>query len=420
MSQQSWKPVRLNNGTSGGPQGGSTGVFLVDLVIHNAEVKNALQGIVEAHPNLQVKDPNNAAVAQLVILELDEDPSESFSFIETVVQAVEGREVFLTSPRTDSQVLLEALRAGAKEFFPQPIQEPEVEIALDKFVTRCQQGTKETTKKVGHVLCILGGKGGVGTTTVAVNLGLGLHLASPGRSVVVVELNQHGGDLSIFLDVQSNHSLRDIGADLNRLDLALLTRVISKHSSGIKILPSGYDDLSSGRLTPDSVEPILKLLQSMFDHVVVDCGHVLDLPTKKALEMASTIIVLSTLIVPVVHRTKKILDLLRKSGIDGKKFRVVFNRYSSEEQEVLRETEETLKIDSSFVIPNDYATVSDSINNGTPMILSAPRTAIAKVFHDVVKALGFGAQNQKEQANWMGRLRGMMNGRGSSKQAQIS
>ncbi len=420
MSQQSWKPVRLSDGTSGGTKGGSSGQFLVDLVIYNPEVKKSFQGVIDAHPNLRVKDPNDSATAQLVILELDEDPSESFSFIETVVHAVEGQEVFLTSPRTDSQVLLEALRAGAKEFFPQPIQEAEVKVALEKFVTRCQQGTKEQTKKVGNILCLLGGKGGVGTTTVAVNLGLGLHLASPGGSVVVVELNQHGGDLAIFLDVQTNHSLRDIGGDLTRLDLALLTRVLSKHSSGITILPSGYDDLSSGRLPPDSVEPILKLLQSLFDHVVVDCGHVLDLPTKKALEMASTIMVLSTLIVPVVHRTKKILDLLRNSGIDGKKVRVVFNRYSSEEQEVLRETEETLKIDSSFVIPNDYTTASESINNGTPMILSAPRTAIAKVFHDMVKALGFGPQVEKEQANWMGRLRGMMNVRGSSKHAHVS
>lgn len=420
MSQQSWKPVRVNDGSSGGAKGGSAGQFLIDLVIYNPEVKKTFHEVVDAHPNLQVKDSNDPATAQLVILELDEDPSESFSFIETVVQAVDGREVFLTSPRTDSQVLLEALRAGAKEFFPQPIKDTEVKVALDKFVTRCQQGTKEPTKKVGHIHCLLGGKGGVGTTTVAVNLGLGLQVASPGGSVVIVELNQHGGDLAIFLDVQTNHSLRDIGADLNRLDLALLTRVLSKHSSGMKILPSGYDDLSSGRLAPDSVEPVLKLLQSVFDHVIVDCGHVLDLPTKKALEMASTIMVLSTLIVPVVHRTKKILDLLRNSGIDGKKIRVVFNRYSSEEQEVLRETEETLKIDSSFVIPNDYLTASDSINNGTPMVLSAPRTLIAKAFHDLVKLLGFGAHDQKNQANWMGRLRGMMNGQGASKPAQVS
>lgn len=420
MSQQAWKPVRLSDGNPGGGKGGSSNHFLVDLVIYNPDVKKTFQDVVDAHPNLQVKDPNDSAVAQLVILELDEDPSESFSFIETVVQAVEGREVFLTSPRTDSQVLLEALRAGAKEFFPQPIQEPEVKVAFDKFATRCQQATKEHTQKVGNILCLLGGKGGIGTTTVAVNLGLGLHAASSGGSVVLVELNQHGGDLSIFLDVQSNHSLRDLGSDLTRLDLALLTRVLSKHSSGMHILPSGYDDLSSGRISPESVEPILKLLQSLFDHIVVDCGHVLDLPAKKALEMASNIIVLSTLIVPVIHRTKRILDLLRNSGIDGKKVRVVFNRYTSEEQEVLRETEETLKIDSSFVIPNDYATASDSINNGTPMVLSAPRTAITKVFHDMVKALGFGFDDPKEQANWMGRLRGMMNGRGSSKTAQVS
>lgn len=420
MSQEAWKPVRVSNGTPEGTKGASGGQFLVDLVIYNPEVKKVFEGIIEAHSNLRIKAPNDSAVAQLVILELDEDPTESFSFIETVVQAVDGREVFLSSPRTDSKVLLEAIRAGAKEFFPQPIQQSEVEVALDKFVTRCQQNTKEQTQKVGNILCVLGGKGGVGTTSVAVNLGIGLQLASSTGSVVLVELNQNGGDLAIFLDVQSTHSLRDLGSDLTRLDLALLTRVLSKHSSGVHILPSGYDDLSSGRLSPDSVEPIVKLLQSVFDHVVIDCGHVLDLPAKKAIEMASTIMVLSTLVVPVVHRTKKILDLLRNSGIDSKKIRVVFNRFSSEEQEVLRETEETLKIDSSFVIPNDDVTARDSVNNGTPLIESAPRTPIAKVFHDMVMALGFGSQDKKEEGNWMGRLRGMMNGRGASKPAGVS
>ena len=87
---------------------------------------------------------------------------------------------------------------------------------------------------------------------------------------------------------------------------------------------------------------------------------------------------------------------------------------------MLHETEETLKIDSSIVIPNDYVTARDAVNSGMPMIVSAPSTAIAKVFHDMVTALGFGSQDQKEQSNWMGRLRGMMHGRGSSKHAQVS
>lgn len=419
MTQEKWTPVRVSEGGSEKDSNGKDQIILVDLVIYNEEVKEAFRNIVETRPELRIREQDEVAVAQLVILELDEDPSESFSFIETVVQSVEGREVFLTSPRTDSTVLLEALRAGAKEFFPQPIQPQDIETALAKFITRFQLQKRVTPQKVGKILCLLGGKGGVGTTSVAVNLGVALCGGVPGRAVVV-ELNQHGGDLAIFLDVQTNHSLRDVGADLSRLDLSLLKKVLSKHSSGLYMLPSGYDDLTSGRLSPDAVEPILRLLQSQFDYVVIDCGHVLDLTGKKAMEMASTIVLVSTLIVPVVHRTKRILDLLRNSRIDGKKVRVIFNRYSPDEQEVLRETEEALKLESSLLIPNDYPTASSAVNTGTPIVLAAPRTPLARVFFDIIEILGYDLQDKKEQGNWMGRLRGMINVRGTSKPVSVS
>ena len=267
---------------------------------------------------------------------------------------------------------------------------------------------------------LVGGKGGVGTTSFAVNFGLSLQQSSPSKSVVLVELNQHGGDLAIFLDLQSQHSLRDIGSDLSRLDLALLSRVLSKHSSGIHVLPSGYDDLSSGRLPPEGVEPILRLLQSLFDYIVIDCGHFLDLTMKKALEMTSLIMVVSTLIVPVIHRTKRMLDLIRNSGVDGKKVQVIFNRYSAQEIEVLKETESALKLPASWVIPHDYATASSAVNNGLPIVLSAPRTPIAKVFFEIVVALGLNAEEDGNPVNWVGRLRGMMPGRGTQKPVQVS
>jgi len=420
MKQKAWTPIRVSGSGSENMSSAKDQFILVDLVIYNEEVKEVIQTIVEARPELRIKEPDEAGVAQLVILELDEDPSESFSFIETIAQAVEGREVFLTSPRTDSKVLLEALRAGAKEYFPQPIQPSEVETALGKFIIRYQQGAKEQHKKLGKIFCVLGGKGGVGTTSFAVNFGLSLQQSSPSKSVVLVELNQHGGDLAIFLDLQGPHSLRDIGSDLSRLDLALLSRVLSKHSSGIQVLPSGYDDFSSGRLSPEAVEPILRLLQSLFDYIVIDCGHFLDLNMKKALEMTSMILVVSTLIVPVIHRTKRMLDLIRNSGVDGKKVRVIFNRYSAQEIEVLKETESALKLPASWVIPHDYPTASSAVNNGLPIVLSAPRTPIAKVFFEIVVALGLRAEEDADQVNWVGRLRGMMPGRGTQKVVSVS
>ena len=161
MTQSSWKPVRLSADEKESAKADkSSSAVVVDLVIFNEAVKKIFRDILDARPEFRVKDLKETAVPRLVILELDEDPTESFAFIESIVQAVDGREVFLTSPRTDSLVLLEALRAGAKEFFPQPIQTQEVETALTKFLTRSKEPVKEL-KKVGEIYSVFGGKGGL-------------------------------------------------------------------------------------------------------------------------------------------------------------------------------------------------------------------------------------------------------------------
>ena len=107
------------------------------------------------------------------------------------------------------------------------------------------------------------------------------------------------------------------------------------------------------------------------------------LTTKKALELATWIMVTSTLMVPVVHRTKRILELLRGSGFSSNKIRLVINRYVSAEQDVLKETEDILKQKTFWSIPNDYPSSSQSVNSGKPIIEGAPRSPVAKSFKDL-------------------------------------
>jgi pilus assembly protein CpaE len=170
------------------------------------------------------------------------------------------------------------------------------------------------------------------------------------------------------------------------------------------VLPSGYDDLSTGRLSPDCVEATLRLLQANFDYVILDCGHVLDLTTKKALELATLILVTSTLMVPVVHRTKRILELLRGSGFPPNKIRLVMNRYLATEQDVLIETEEILKQKTFWLFPNDYPSASQAVNSGKPLIDVAPRSAVAKSYRDIANLFDEQTAQQTAKGSFVGWL----------------
>ena len=384
MSDKSWQPKHIGAGGSGSPFKEA----LVDISVNSAECKSVLTKYLKEIEGIRFRKSQSAEPANLVIMDLAENPEETFSVIRDMGKLGKSPEIFLTAPMPDSAVLLEAIRAGAKEFLVQPIQEAEVKGAMGRYRERAatQNDNNQSEKEAGNLIAFFGGKGGVGTTSIAVNLAASLRQLPTNPSVVLVDVNQHGGDLPLYLDLQPNHSFRDVAADLSRLDQAFLIRVLTKCESGLQVLPAGYDDLSTGRLSPDCVEATLKLLQATFDFVVMDCGHVLDLTTKKALELATWIMVTSTLMVPVVHRTKRILELLRGSGFPANKIRLVMNRYLSAEQEVLRETEDILKQKTYWCIPNDYPSSSQSVNSGKSVIEAAPRSTIAKSFKDFAQS----------------------------------
>lgn len=380
MTDKAWKPKRVSGGTSDS----SSNAHMVEISVRTPECQTALEGIISEISGLRLKKTGEAEVPGLVIIELEENPETTFSTIREMVKVSKGTEIFLTSSIMDSSILLEAMRAGAKEFLAQPIQKREVEDAIIRFQERAtvSGGKGQEARKAGIVLAFFGGKGGVGTTSMAVNLAAVLHQLPEKPTVALVDVNQHGGDLPLYLDLQPKHSFRDIAADPSRLDQTFLMRILTKTDSGMFVLPSGYDDLSTGRLSPDCVETTLRIMQANFDYVVIDCGHVLDLTTKKALEFGSLILVTSTLMVPVVHRTKRILELLRGSGFPASKIRLVMNRYLNAEQDVLHETETILKQKTTWLLPNDYPAMSQAVNSGKPLIAVAPRSNLAKSYRD--------------------------------------
>ncbi len=384
MTDTAWQPKRVGAGGSDS----LSKEALVDISVSNGECKSALTKYFKEIEGIRFRDSQSSELANLVIMDLGENPEETFAVIRDMGKMANAPEIFLTAPMPDSTVLLEGMRAGAKEFLAQPIQQLEVQRAMGRYWERATTQTEKNKgeKKAGSLMALFGGKGGVGTTSIAVNLASALKGLPSKPSVILVDVNQHGGDLPLYLDLQPNHSFRDIAADLSRLDPAFLLRVLTKCESGLQVLPSGYDDLSTGRLSPDCVDTTLKLLQASFDYVVIDCGHVLDLTTKKALELSTWIMVTSTLMVPVVHRTKRILELLRGSGFPSSKIQLLMNRFVPAEQDVLTETEDILKQKTFWCIPNDYPSSSQSVNSGKSIIEAAPRSSIAKSIKELAEA----------------------------------
>jgi pilus assembly protein CpaE len=357
-------------------------------------VRHAFQETFVRKPGYIVTQAKQAGAADVLILELDEsNPQRTFSSIRSTVCAASQTEIFLTAGRTDTQIMLEAFRLGIKEFIPQPINVQEMEAALGRFEERLSARVPTRERKAGKVVSIIGAKGGVGTSTVATNLSVSTRHVSSTKSAALMDLNLQNSDLTLFLDLRSSGGLRDLSQDLSRLDETILNSVIMKHKSGIDLLPSGYDGLDSMIPPSGCVTHTLDLMQSLYDLVFVDCGHTLD-TTKEALDFSSTIILVMTLNVPAVRRTKQLLDAFRDAHYGSNKIMLVVNRYSARDEELLRHTEETLKHKVNGLIPNDYASTNRAINDGQPLTVVAPRAAITQWY--LREGAAFGGNDQED------------------------
>jgi len=379
-----------------------TGRIGVRLEIYNDGVRQALEQYVAALADFSLRRDEEGGFPQLLVLELDAtDPDETFARIRAVQQSSPSTEIFLTSVRMDPQLLLEVLRAGVKEFLTQPLRPDEVQQAFQRFRERHSESGAVDTRRSGKVISVVGGKSGVGATTVAASLAAALR--GNGAAVAIVDLNLRGGDIPAFFDVNPIRSLRDLDLDLSRLDHAFLSDILTKHASGIELLPLGDSDLSGGQVSSECADRVLKMLRTMFDFVIIDCGHNIDMATYAALSLSTHVLLVTALTVPVVRRTKRLLDALRgeeASGLDPSVISLVVNRYLDRDELILTEARKVLGLKPQWLLPQDFEAAADALNGGQPVVSHAPRASLSKSIQKIATEL-FGAGSGAPRSSFL-------------------
>src|SRR5207249_1020083 len=142
----------------------------------------------------------------------------------------------------DGQAILQALRSGAREFLTAPVVLEELLKALQRLARSHSNGVGRpgeagsTSRQESQVIAVLGSRGGIGCTNLAVNLGATLALGTSNQ-VALIDLDLALGDADIALDLPTDYTLADVALNVDRLDMQFLKRSLSKHSSGLSLLP---------------------------------------------------------------------------------------------------------------------------------------------------------------------------------------
>ncbi|WP_051184562.1 AAA family ATPase [Desulfatiglans anilini] len=361
--------------------------ILVSLSTDNTNTET-FKEIIRFTEGFDILNPTDKRRPDLLILELGDKVEAQFALIESLLEKKAVGEIFLTSDKVDPGLLRRAMRLGVKEFFPQPIPVEEVKHALEGFRLRHTPSTSgvddEQSCKILHVT---GSKGGVGTTTAAVNLAVNLAKRKSRPSVVLVDMNFVSGEIPVFLDIHPKYHWGEISRNIDRLDNTFLASVMTKHSSGLDVLASPHSLSGNERATPEIARHILMLLKEIYRFIVVDTGHSTDETSLAILEMADHLLLLCILSLPCLANTRKLLHSYKELGYPKEHINVIANRCLKKSDIALKDAEEAIGQDFFFVLPNDYYTTMTAINLGKPLIDLAPKAEISNALKRLTDTL---------------------------------
>ncbi len=337
-------------------------------VVHALRSSGVPLALVEEHAS-------RADVPDLVVVDIRGEGSPGLPALERLRAKWSAVSIFAVAGSSEPEVILQAMRAGANEFFAWPTADAssppaadELRAALGRIVDRLRaaQGDAASTSRT---FAFFGAKGGAGTTTLAVNCAAELARVSK-KPTIIVDLNPFVGEVALFLGVRPRFTLLDAVDNLHRLDEGFLRELVAKHKSGLDIL-AGSDvmDRPNGQET-GALEELLQWLGRSYEFVVIDAGNLTNACAEVAVFGSNLIFLVANPDVPSVRNSQRVVDRMEQMGAGKDRVRVLLNRTSEQQFVTAKQIEDALGHPIHHAFESDYRTVSAALNAGVPVALN--------------------------------------------------
>ncbi len=334
------------------------------------------------------------------VVSLDGSPDKAIALLERLRSEAADCSMLAVSSSGDGQLILRAMRAGAKEFLTLPLSLEDMLAALGRISEAKFGGGAGSNNRSTKIVAVAGASGGVGCTSIAVNLGCVL-AANPQNTVALVDLDMAIGDADVFLDTIPDYSLVDVTQNVARLDYQLLKRSLTKHTSGLYLLPRPVQLQDVALITPESLKRVFGLLKATFSHIVIDVSKGFSETDLAAFDFANDVLMVVQLDLPCLRNLVRLQ--MSFDEIDGlrEKLKIVVNRVGLESGQIkLKKAKETIGREIFHQIPNDYRTMIEVRNNGVPLLEQAPKAPITLAIQELANLLAGsvkGAEGEEQQ-----------------------
>lgn len=310
----------------------------------------------------------------IALINLDSDSQKGLALLGQITNELPQVAVFVLASSQEGSLILQAMRMGAKEFLNSPLKLDDFMAALDRLHT--SSGKKDKTRG-SRVISVCGASGGIGCTSLAINLGCILS-QNKANSVAIIDLDLALGDSDVWLDIIPDYTIQDVAENITRLDYSLLKRSLSQHASGAFLLPRPIHMEEHAPINAEQLQRVIALLRATFSHLIIDLSKAFSPLDLGAIQVSDVTLLVTQLDLPCLRNVVRLLQFLDEREL-SQNLKVVVNRVGLGDSQIsLSKALETIGREVYWQLPNEYATMIESRNNGVPLIMQAPRSKLTK------------------------------------------
>ncbi len=333
----------------------------------------------------------------IALISLDADQEAAIKLIDELRKNVPACAVLVVSSSQEGSLILQVMRSGAQEFLSYPLQLEDFMSALDRVRHANRAGDDNEEVRDSQVITVAGVNGGVGSTSIAVNLACAL-AKDERNTIALLDLDLALGDADVWLDIIPDYTIQDVAENITRIDYSLLKRSLTKHDTGLFLLPRPVHIESEFKMGPEELQRIIALLKATFTHLIIDIGKSYNEMEIAAITASDTTLLVAQLDLPCLRNVVRLIQYFDQNENLGDKLKVILNRFGLNDTQIsLGKALGIIGREVFWKIPNDFATMVESRNNGVPLIEQAPKAKLTKSYIDLAATFSKSRSEQDEE-----------------------
>jgi pilus assembly protein CpaE len=333
----------------------------------------------------------------IVLMDINMPGIDGITASEAITQQVPFTQIIMMSVQGEADYLRRSMLAGAREFLIKPFSSDELissmrrvyelgasrRQAMPAAAPPSHKVQDRTPEELGKIVAVFSPKGGVGCSTVAINLAIALHRLA-NKPVVLVDGSLQFGDVAVFLNLQANRSLADLAPHVDELDYDLLNHVLVRHESGIRALLAPPRPEMADLIAPGIFNTILDELRKLYAYIVVDTPNTLADATLAVLDTSDRVILITTPDIPSIKNAKLFFEVTEALEYALDKTILILNKADRHANIRAEDIQASIKHPVASQIPLDERSATTAANQGVPFVMSASSTPVAQA----IMALG--------------------------------